>query len=125
MSSPAFTCALSAVFWMWIIGAATQISSDELSEPSLLVVTVPVLSTRPPVSSQGPPVVLSVVDVMCTVNAGSSLAVPAGTVTGPQSSSPLLIWHVEFQPEPWSAICQFRPGFVGSGSDSVVLYASP
>src|SRR5262249_8900873 len=116
--------AASAVLTMWIAGAATQTVASDWSEPSLPVVTKPVLSTTP-LSLQSPPVVLSVVETMCTVKVEFAWVVPAGTVTGPQSSSLPLILQVEFQPDPWSLICQDRPGLVGSGSVRFTVCASP
>src|SRR5579871_6348517 len=62
---------------------------------------------------------------MCTVNVLAARVSPAGIVSGPQVSVPDVIAHVPPQPAPWLAICQFRPGFVGSGSDSVAPYAAP
>src|SRR4029078_9472712 len=111
---------------MWIAGAPTQTEAGDSSEPSLLVVTCPVLLTSPPDSSQSPPVVLSVVEVMCTVNVELSFVVPAGTVTEPQVRTPCgLIEQGEPQPVPWPAITQFRPGLAGSWSVRVTPFASP
>src|SRR5579859_5907429 len=74
---------------------------------------------------QTPPVAAVVGDVMCTVNVLAACVVPAGTVTGPQLSVPAVIAHVPAQPAPWLAIVQFRPAFVGSGSERVAPAASP
>jgi hypothetical protein len=52
-----------------------------------VVVTEPVLSTRP-LSTQSPPVAAVVSETMCTVNVDAAWVVPAGTVTGPQDSTP-------------------------------------
>src|SRR5438477_474013 len=62
---------------------------------------------------------------MCTQKFELACVVPAGTVSGPQDRTPAVIEQGELQPVPWSATTQFRPGFVGSVSVSVVLYASP
>src|SRR6478752_273275 len=64
---------------------------------------------------------------MCTVNVESSCVVPAGTVTGPQDSSPwsLIEQPPSPQPDPVSAIVQLRPEFVGSWSVRVTPLASP
>src|SRR5438445_358545 len=62
---------------------------------------------------------------MCTVNVLAACVVPAGTVFGPQVSVPFAIAHVPPQPRPWLAICQLRPAFVGSVSESDTPYASP
>src|SRR5207253_1238839 len=60
--------------------ACTQTESLDWSLPSLLVVTVPVLSTTP-VSGQSPPVAPVVPDTMCTVNVDAACVVPAGAAT--------------------------------------------
>src|SRR4051794_6743174 len=122
--SPALTCAASAVFRMWIAGAATQTSAESSSDPSLVVVTEPVLSTRP-VSWQSPPVAVVVSETMCTVNVEAAWVVPAGTVTGPQDKTPARIAQVLFQPAPCESIDQDRPAFVGKESDKVTPCASP
>src|SRR5439155_831007 len=122
--SPAFTWAASAVFTIWIAGAATQISAESSSEPSLVVVTLPVLSTSP-VSWQSPPVAAVVPETMCTVKVLAAWVVPAGTVTGPQDRTPAVIAQLLFQPAPCEAIDQSRPAFVGSVSDKVTPCASP
>src|ERR1700757_1448915 len=100
---------------MWIDGAATHVDADDWSEPSFVVVTLPVLSTTPLPPGQTPPVAAVVGDVMCTVNVLWAFVVPAGTVTGPQSSSPAPIAHEPPQPAPWPAIVHERPAFTGSG----------
>src|SRR5439155_24603135 len=104
--------------------ACTQVEALELSEPSLLVVTLPVLLTTP-VFGQSPPVAPVVDDVMCTVNVDAACVVPAGTVTGPQDRTPAAIAQVLFQPPPCEAIDQDRPAFVGNVSDKVTPCASP
>src|SRR4029079_12442574 len=90
--------------------------------------TVPVLFTTPLPPGQTPPVAAVVVDVMCTVKLLPTCVVPNGTVTPPtppQVRIPRLIAHVLFQPPPWPAIVQFRPGLIGSGSTRVTFFASP
>src|SRR5205807_2503494 len=101
------------------------VSSDE-PEPSLVVDTLPVLSTTP-LPGQSPAVVLSVCEVMCTVKVDAFWVVFAGAVTGPQSSSvPAgLIAQVLFQPAPCPSIDQDRPGFVVNVSVRVTPFASP
>jgi hypothetical protein len=89
-----------------------------------VVVTEPVLSTRP-VSSQSPPVAVVVSETMCTVNVDAPCAVFAGTVTGPQDRTPTVIAQVPFQPAPCDSIDQSRPAFVGNVSDKVTPFASP
>src|SRR5215471_6532831 len=127
MSSPAFTCGLSAVFTIWMSGAATQVEAVESPEPSFVVLTSPVLVTTPLPSGQVPPVAAVVCDVMCTVNVLCASVVPAGTVTGPHERTPVCvsIAQVEFQPAPWSSIDQFRPSFTGRVSVSFTPCASP
>jgi hypothetical protein len=49
-------------------GAATHVEALDWSEPSFVVVTMPVLFTTPLPVGQTPPVRVVVVDVMCTVN---------------------------------------------------------
>ena len=104
--------------------ACTQIEALDSSVPSLVVVTLPVLSTTP-VSGQSPPVAPVVGEVMCTVNVEAACVVPAGTVTGPQVSTPAVIAQLPFQPAPCEAIDQDRPAFVGSVSVKVTPAASP
>src|SRR5438876_631424 len=106
-------------------GFTQTVSSDE-PEPSLVVATLPVLSTTP-LPGHGPAVVLSVCEVMCTVKVDAFCVVFAGTVTGPQSSSvPAgLIAQLLFQPAPCASIDQDTPAFCGSGSDNVTPLASP
>src|SRR6478735_12407693 len=104
--------------------AWTQIEALDSSEPSLLVVTSPVLLTTP-VSGQSPPVAPVVAEVMCTVNVLAAWVVPAGTVTGPQDRTPAVIAQVLFQPAPCASIDQDRPGLVGRTSFSVTSWASP
>ena len=53
-----------------------------------MVLTEPVLSTRPLPSAQTPPVAAVVGETMCTVNVLLPCVVSAGTVTGPQVSVP-------------------------------------
>src|SRR5947207_435721 len=102
---PTFTSAASAVFRMWIAGNLTQTSAESSSDPSLVVVTLPVLSTSP-VSSQSPPVAAVVPETMWTVNVEAAWVVPAGTVTGPQDRTPARIQQVLFQPAPCDALDQ-------------------
>src|SRR5215471_9568609 len=101
---------------MWIAGAATQVEAVDSPEPSLLVVTSPVLSTTPLPSGQTPPVAAVVGEVMCTVNVDSSWVVSCGTVAGPQVNLPAAIAQLSAQPSPCPAIDQSRPGFTGSVS---------
>src|SRR5262249_19520595 len=77
---PAFVFERSSCAW-------TQTEAESSSEPSLLVVTSPVLSITP-VFGQSPPVAPVVGEVMCTVNVEAACVVPAGTVTGPQVRTP-------------------------------------
>src|SRR5947209_1749362 len=125
MGSPAFTCAASAVFTIWIDGFATHVSADDWPEPSFVVVTVPVLSTSPLPPGQLPPVADVVGEVMWTVKVLPACVVPAGTVTGPHVSVPFAIAHVLFQPEPCASIVQLSPAFVGSVSLRTTPFASP
>src|SRR4051795_3116338 len=104
---------------MWIAGAATQVEAVESSEPSFVVVTCPVLSTTPLPPGQTPPVAAVVGEVMCTVNVEAAWVVPAGTVTGPHERTPAVIEQLSAQPDPWEAIDQSRPAFVGSVSVKV------
>src|SRR5438128_6840135 len=97
---PAFVIERSTRAW-------TQVEALDWSLPSLLVVTLPVLSTTPLVG-QSPPVAPVVGDVMCTVNVEAACVVPAGTVTGPQVSLPAAIAQLPFQPAPCEAIDQDR-----------------
>src|SRR5204863_48742 len=94
--------------------------------PTTWTVAVAVLLTTP-VFGQSPPVAPVVGEVMCTVNVDAACVVPAGTVTGPQVSTPNAIAQVLFQPAPCppETIDQDRPAFVGSVSDSVTPCASP
>src|SRR5204862_4910148 len=116
---PALVIERSTLAW-------TQIEALDWSLPSFVVVTLPVLLTTP-VFGQSPPVAPVVGEVMCTVNVDAACVVPAGTVTGPQVSTPNAIAQVLFQPAPCppEAIDQDRPAFVGSVSDSVTPCASP
>src|SRR4029079_1732412 len=82
--------------------AWTQVDALDSSEPSLLVVTLPVLLTTP-VSGQSPPGAPVVAEEMCTVNIEAAWVVPAGTVTGPQERTPAVIAQVLFQPAPWES----------------------
>src|SRR5436190_1674659 len=71
-----------------------------------------------------PPVQLPCVEV------AETKVLPAGigsvTVTGPQVRTPAAIEQPFWpQPEPWEAIVQDRPAFVGSVSLSVTPWASP
>src|SRR5437868_728379 len=50
--SPAFTCGASAVLTMWMSTPPTQVDALDSSEPSFVVVTLPVLSTTPPPPGQ-------------------------------------------------------------------------
>src|SRR5437868_7114392 len=126
MSSPAITSGLSAVFTMWIAGAATHVDALDSSEPSFDVLTVPVLSTLPVPPGHTPPVAAVVGEMMCTVNVLAAWVVPAGTVTGPQLSVPAtLMPHDPAQPAPWPSIVHDKPGFTGSGSLRFTSYASP
>src|SRR5581483_11057014 len=112
---PALTCAASAVFTMWIAGAATHVKSVELSEPALVVVTVPVFWTVP-VPGQEPPVAVVVGEVMWTVKVLAACVVPAGTVTPaapPQERTPPAIEHVPPHPAPCASTDQLRPAFTG------------
>src|SRR5438552_2185667 len=106
-------------------GFTQTVSSDE-PEPSLVVATLPVLSTTP-VPGHGPAVSFVVCEVMCTVKVDAFCVVFAGTVTGPQLSvvPAGLIEQVLFQPAPCASIDQDRPAFAGSGSLSVTPFASP
>src|SRR4051794_30233416 len=97
--SPALTCAASGVFTMWIAGAATQISAEDWSEPSLVVATCPVLPPSP-VSSQSPPVAPVAPETLCPLKVLAAWFFPAGTVTGPQDNTPAAIAQVLFQPAP-------------------------
>ena len=64
IGSPPITWAeSSAVFTMWIVGAATQVEAFDWPEPALVVVTLPVLLTVP-VPGQVPPVAAVVGEVM-------------------------------------------------------------
>ncbi len=81
IGSPAFTCAASGVFTMWITGAATQVEAVDWSEPLFVVATLPVLLTTPSVLGQWPAVAFVVGDVMCTVNVEAPWVVPAGTLS--------------------------------------------
>src|SRR3954466_16353511 len=110
---------------MWIPGAATHVEAESLSEPSLVVVTSPVLLTTPLPPGQTPPVAAVVGEVMCTLNVEAAWVVPAGTVTGPQVNLPAAIAQAEFQPAPCDAIDQDRPALTGKVSDSVTPCASP
>ena len=98
--------------------AWTQVEALDSSEPSLVVVTSPVLSTTP-VSGQSPPVAPVVAEVMCTVNVEAACVVPAGTVTGPQDRTPAVIAQVLFQPAPCESIDQDRPALLGRTSLNV------
>ena len=89
-----------------------------------MVVTLPVLFTEPE-PGQSPPVAPVVGEVMCTVNVLAACVVPAGTVTGPQVSTPAAIAQLPPQPAPCEAIVQDRPAFVGSVSVKVTPCASP
>src|SRR5437588_12139463 len=125
---PTFTWAASAVFTMWIAGAATQVDALDSSVPSLLVVTSPVLLIRPLPSGQVPPVAAVVGEVMWTVNVDFSGVVFACTVkpfAPPQVRSPESIEQVSAQPVPWSSIDQSRPAFTGNVSVKVTPCASP
>ncbi len=93
MLSPAFTEAASAVLAIWMVAQFTVTDADELSVPSLVVVTSPVLFTVPQLAEV-------VVEVMCTVNVLAAWVVPAGTVTGPQFNTPVVMAHVPAQPAP-------------------------
>src|SRR6266704_2275697 len=106
-------------------GFTQTVSSDE-PEPSLVVLTLPVLSTTP-LPGHGPAVSFVVCEVMCTVKVDAFCVVFAGTVTGPQSSSgPAgLIAQVLFQPAPCASIDHDRPAFCGNGSDRVTPFAAP
>src|SRR4051795_6926022 len=111
--------------------ACTQTESLDWSLPSLLVVTLPVLSTTP-VSGQSPPVAPVVGDVMCTVNVLAPWVVLAGTVTPlapPHFNTPVSITQLPAQPAPGGestvSIVQDSPAFVGSVSFSFTPYASP
>src|SRR5439155_22904149 len=104
--------------------ACTQVEALEVSEPSLLVATLPVLMTTP-VFGQSPPVAPFVDAVMCTVKVLAAGVVPAGTVTGPQDRTPAAIAQLLFQPAPCEAIDQDRPGLLGRTSFSVTPWASP
>src|SRR3954462_5238718 len=104
--------------------AWTQNEALDSSVPSLVVVTLPVLSTTP-VSGQSPPVAPVVDEVMCTVKVEAACVVPAGTVTGPQVNLPAAIAQVEFQPAPCDAIDQDRPALTGNVSDRDTPCASP
>src|SRR5438045_9675310 len=107
-------------------GAATHVEALDWSEPSFVVVTLPVLSTTPLPPGQSPPVAAVVGDVMCTVNVLAACVVPAGTVTGPQLSVPLTsIAHEPPQPAPWPAIDHDRPAFTGRTSLRLTPFASP
>src|SRR3954468_21085866 len=97
-------------------GAATHVEALDWSEPAFVVVTLPVLFTRPLPPGQTPPVADVVPDVMCTVNVLAACVVPAGTVAGPQVSLPFAMAHELLQPRPWPAIVQLRPALVGSTS---------
>src|SRR5436190_7086350 len=105
--------------------ACTQVEADAWPEPSFVVVTVPVLFTVPE-PGQSPPVAPVVGEVMCTVKVLAACVVLPGTVTGPQERTPAAIEQPFWpQPEPWEAIVQDRPAFVGSVSLSVTPWASP
>src|SRR3954454_4068122 len=107
--------------------AWTQIEALDSSVPSLVMVTLPVLSTTP-VSGQSPPVAPVVGEVMCTVKVEAACVVPAGTVTPlapPQDSTPAAIEQLEPQPAPCDAIDQDRPALVGKVSFSFTPWASP
>src|SRR4051795_2064566 len=107
--------------------AWTQIEALDWSLPSLVVVTLPVLSTTP-VSGQLPPVAPVVGEVICTVNVLAACVVLCGTVTPfapPQVRTPAAIAQLPFQPAPCESIVQFRPAFVGNVSFSFTPAASP
>src|SRR5437764_4601797 len=82
--------------------ACTQVDAGDWSLPSFVVVTLAVLLTTP-VFGQSPPVAPVVGEVMCTVNVDAACVVPAGTVTGPQVSTPNAIVQVLLQPAPCEA----------------------
>src|SRR5215467_13660356 len=103
--------------------AWTQVEALDSSEPSLVVVTLPVLLTTP-VSGQSPPVAPVVPEVMCTVKVESDWLVPAGTVTGPQERTPVAIEQLSPNPAPVASIDQERPGLVGRTSFSITPWAS-
>src|SRR5207249_2527121 len=107
--------------------AFTHVLSSLLPEPSLVVVTKPVLSTIPLMPTQVPAVSFVVCEVMCTVKVDAICVVFAGTVTGPHESvvPAGLIAQVLFQPAPCASIDQDRPAFCGSGSFSATPFASP
>src|SRR5690348_9195775 len=79
--------------------AWTQVEALDWSEPSFVVVTLPVLLTTP-VVGQSPPVAPVVPDVMCTVNVDAACVVPAGTVTGPHERTPATIEQLPPKPAP-------------------------
>src|SRR3954468_22069288 len=107
-------------------GAATHVEALDWSEPAFVVVTLPVLFTRPLPPGQTPPVAAVVGDVMCTVNVLAACVVPAATVLGPQLSVPVpSMAQVPPQPVPWPAICQERPGLTGRRSLRLTPFASP
>src|SRR5579871_1508906 len=119
------TCAASAVFRMWMDAPATHVVASDVSEPPFVAETPAVLSTTPSPVGQEPPVACVVVDVMWTVKLLAACVVPAGTVAGPQFSTPAVIEHEPPQPEPWLAICQLSPAFAGNWSRIATPYASP
>ena len=89
--------------------ACTQTVASEEPEPSLPVVTWPVLSTTP-VPGQSPPVAPVVGEVMCTVNVLAAWVVLCGTVTPfapPQLNTPAAIAQL---PAPATALRGDRPG---------------
>src|SRR5947208_857364 len=110
---------------MWMIAPATHVEALDWSVPSFVVVTLPVLFTTPLPLGQTPPVAAVVPDVMWTVKVLPASVVPAATVFGPQVSVPAAMAHVPPQPEPWLAIVQLRPAFVGSTSLRLTPFASP
>src|SRR5262249_25439373 len=113
---------------MWIAGAATQVEAVDSPEPSLLVLTSPVLLITPLPSGQTPPVAAVVGEMMCTVNVDSAWVVSCGTVTPlapPHFKTPVSIEQVPSQPSPCSAIDQSRPALTGSVSVSFTPLASP
>src|SRR5438045_1174133 len=93
--------------------------------PAALGVVTRVIVTVAPGAGQWPAVAPVVGEVMCTVNDDAAWGVPAGTVTGPQVSTPNAIAQVLFQPAPCEAIDQDRPALVGSVSDRTTPCASP
>src|SRR5438093_228073 len=110
--SVALTLGASAVLAMSMAAPRTSMESEALSEPSLVVVTLAVLST-----GEVAAVAEVVPEVMCTVKEA-----PGARSTGPQDRTPAAMAQegsVELSMD------QLSPASVGRGSDTVTLRAVP